>query len=307
MKNFFRITSVVVAVVCTLCFSSLAVSAANYYAVGDFNAYTVDDVNTQMIPATDGSGTYSILVEDIAIAETADKNHAYKITDGTWNASGSWGIESYTLTPNPFPANPMNAILFSGTTERDVTFYFNADTKKVADSTYYTPVEPYIVGDFFNEMAIGTDWTPADSTLKLLDTNFDNIYTGSFVIPAGTYSFKTTIGKTWDLAYGVDGATTGLSGIPLVLANESYVTFTFNGTTHVTTFTIGSVPTPTPIPTVTLAPTPTVTVAPTSATSSSTTDDNPQTGDNNAFLLLTVLVLTLTITICTKMRRRHTN
>jgi len=280
MKNFFRITSLVVAVVCTLCFSSLAVSAANYYIAGDFNGYTVDDDNTKMIPSTDGSGTYSLLIKQIPIAAAADINHAYKITNGTWTPC--WGLESYTLTPNPFPLSVMGSIVFAGTTVKDVTFYFNADTKKVADSTYYTPVEPYIVGDFFNEMAIGTDWTPADSTLKLLDTNFDNIYTGSFVIPAGTYSFKTTIGKTWDLAYGVDGATTGLTGIPLVIA-EPYVTFTFNATTHVTTFTTGSVPTPTP------------------------SAGNPKTGDNNASLLLTVLVLTLTIIICTKMRRRHTN
>jgi hypothetical protein len=225
MKKALKMAAAIMIAVLTLGLTAFAADT-KYYVAGDFNGYTNPDENYVM--QSIGNDIYT-LTKNIP-ASTADP-HAYKITNGTWDANGCWGLDTYTH-PNPPYTHPMGSILFKTDKAMDITFYFNAKTKAVADSTYYTMLEPYIVGDFFDEAGIGKDWEAEKATMKLIDPGFKNIYSGAYNIPAGSYTFKVTIGKSWNTSYGKDGATSGMNnGIELKLANPSKVSFTFDANT----------------------------------------------------------------------------
>jgi len=82
----------------------------------------------------------------------------------------------------------------------------------------------------------GADWDPACATSALTD-NGDGTFSGTFSIPAGEYQFKVALDGKWDTNYGVDGVSGG-DNIPLSLAADSTVTFTYDSETHLVEVTI---------------------------------------------------------------------
>lgn len=259
MKKVSKILVMVLAVVFIL---GMTVYAADtkYYVSSDLNGYKNPDDNYLMKDI--GNGIFALTVKAPA------GSHAYKVTNGTWDVDGCWGAAN-SADPDAVDAGLGSAALVT-TEEKDITFYFNPAIKKIADSSFYTMVEPYIVSDFFSELGIGDDWAADKATTLLTDPDFDNIYTGTFKIPAGKYSFKTTIGRAWDISYGIDGATTGMEGIPLVVKADAEVTFSFDAKTHKTTFTVAGQDTVTDTKTDN---------AETGEAAETTTTENPKTGD----------------------------
>ncbi len=66
-------------------------------------------------------------------------------------------------------------------------------------------------GDFVSELG-GTDWDPADTTTQAGDVNSDQVWIfRSTDIPSGTWTFKATVGGTWDETYGAGGQPNGPS------------------------------------------------------------------------------------------------
>lgn len=266
MKKTLRVMVLVLAVVFTL---SISVFAADtkYYVASDVNGYKNPDDNFLMKDI--GNSIFAIT------AKIPAGSHAYKITNGTWDVDGCWG-KDFCVDPKAVDAG-MGSITLVTTEEKDISFYFNSSSKKIADSSFYTMVEPYIVSDFFSELGIGDDWAADKATTLLTDPEFDNIYTGTFKIPAGTYSFKTTIGKAWDTSYGIDGATSGMNGIPLEIKAEAEVTFTFDAKTHKTTFKVAGEK-------AVESDTKTETATTDTATTDTAPAENPKTGDPGILL-----------------------
>lgn len=249
---------------------SAATTTKSYYAIGDWGGYTNPDENFVMTDL--GNNIFSVTAN--IPASIAGTPHAYKITNGTWDADGCWGLETYTHPNNPYPTQAMGSIQFDLAQATDVTFYFNATTNAVADSTYFNLMTPYIVGDFFDEAGIGTDWTAEQATMLLADEEWDGIYEGTFTIPSGNYTYKITNGKSWDESYGKDGATTGMdNAMTLSYTEATDVTFSFNSVTKVTTITKEAAST--------TVLTPITETADTTADATADTTAIPKTSDNS--------------------------
>lgn len=145
--------------------------------------------------------------------------------DGAWNES--YGFSSYT---NPDGAQNNGNIQLTLSEDAAVTFYYNDDTHKIADSTYYTPIAvdklPRAVGSFQSEIGDPGDWDPAGAGAIMGDADFDQVYTVTKDVPQGTYEYKIVLGTAWtDPAYPGDNKTLSLSqALP--------VTFKYNAGNH---------------------------------------------------------------------------
>lgn len=233
MKNLFRFFALSTAAVILLSMTALA-APTNYFVAADFsggtNAWVPNDPSCQLNSI--GNGFFSLTINVPA------GSHGYKISNGTWDTDGCWGVANYTMVPAP-AAYGLGGIPLTMTESKDITFYFNENTKKVADSTYYTMVKPYVVGTFLTASGLGTDWDASTAKTLLTDDNFDNIYTGTFAIPAGTYSTSACMDQSWTESYGIDGKSGIGTGISFTVPTASNVTFTYNAITHITRISIG--------------------------------------------------------------------
>ncbi|PJF32399.1 MAG: hypothetical protein CUN52_01910 [Phototrophicales bacterium] len=86
-----------------------------------------------------------------------------------------------------------------------------------------------LVGSLQSEAGCEGDWDPACTVTQMTDTG-DGIYNFTVTLPAGDYEYKVALNGGWDENYGADGARDG-ANIPLSLAEETEVTFSFNDNT----------------------------------------------------------------------------
>jgi glycosidase len=92
-----------------------------------------------------------------------------------------------------------------------------------------------VPGTTNSEMGCAADWDPGCAYDQLsLDAN-DKIWKGTWTLPAGTYSYKVAINKTWDENYGAGGVPNG-ANIDLT-SNGSPITFYYDHRTHYVTST----------------------------------------------------------------------
>lgn len=226
-----------------------------YYVGASFNGYEAASKDYQMQKLEGYDDVYYLTVE--LTEENMDPTyeaHFYKVTNGTWDADGCWGAENYAL--QPAPADPNGAGLGSVYIKEHGTYtiYFNSTTKTVADTSFYTMLDPlpHIYGDFNDEMGRGADWSYADG-LILSDDNFDGIYTGTFEIPAFAETEENTVGYSMAVAlryefveewgaegvteqYKFDGTEAGMGGVSAYKpATDVTVTFSYNSVDHTTT------------------------------------------------------------------------
>jgi pullulanase len=169
---------------------------------------------TEMTDA--GNGTYKFT--GILPAGT----YEYKVAlNGNWDVS--YGFGNYT---NPTGASQGGNIKITLAAETSVTFYYNHNTLKIADSTYYTPLAadklPRVVGSLQTKIGDSADWDPAGAKAIMNDDDFDSVYSITKNIVAGNYEYKIVLGTTWD-----DAAYPG-SNAQLSLPQELPVTFKYN-------------------------------------------------------------------------------
>lgn len=127
------------------------------------------------------------------------------------------------------------------------TIYFNAATKTVADTSFYTLLDPLprIYGNFNDEMGRGEDWS-YDDGLVLTDEDFDGIYTGTYTIPAFKETAENNQGYSMAVAlkyeyveewgtsgvteqYKFDGSEAGMGGVSYYKPEkDTTVTFSYN-------------------------------------------------------------------------------
>lgn len=152
--------------------------------------------------------------------------YEYKVAlNGGWDES--YGFSSYT---NPSGAENGGNIKLSLAEAAEVTFYYNHDTHKIADSTYYTPLAadklPRIVGSLQTVIGDPGNWAPQTALAVLGDSDFDGVYKVTKDVPKGNYEFKTVLGTTWeDEAYPQENQA-------LSLPADLPVTFKYDAGTH---------------------------------------------------------------------------
>lgn len=106
------------------------------------------------------------------------------------------------------------------------------------------PVEqPEIVtipGTIQSVLGCPGDWqTDCENTFLSFDAD-DNLWTGSFDLPAGNYEYKVAINGTWDENYG-GNADAGGPNVPLVLTEDTTVRFYYDHATHWIADSVGDV------------------------------------------------------------------
>ncbi|MFT3894824.1 MAG: alpha-amylase family glycosyl hydrolase [Anaerolineales bacterium] len=114
----------------------------------------------------------------------------------------------------------------------EVTFNYNSTTHVLDIQVAAPPQEPTVtlVGDLQSELGCGGDWDPACSaTFLTYDTN-DDVWQGTFNVPAGAFEYKVALNKTWDVSYGKN-AQQGGANIPLA-ADGSPIKFYFDPKSH---------------------------------------------------------------------------
>jgi len=90
-----------------------------------------------------------------------------------------------------------------------------------------------VAGSMQDEAGCAADWDPTCENTFLSDDG-TGIWTGTFTLPAGEYEYKFALNADWAENYGADGARDG-GNIPLVLTEETAVTFTFDNNEHTST------------------------------------------------------------------------
>ena len=152
-------------------------------------------------------------------------NYSYKAA-----LNKSWDV-NYGLHAAPGGGNIPLTIPAGGAT---VSFLYDNATHWITD----TVAEPIATaaGDFQSELGCPSDWSPDCLRSWLEDPDGDGTYTfTTTAIPPGSYQVKATIGMSWAVNYGEDGAAGG-PNIPFTVdtAGES-TTFSFDAVSHVLT------------------------------------------------------------------------
>lgn len=197
-----------------------------YYIGISGNGYAADDENYKLTKVAGYENVYSITV--LLTAENADqtyKAHYYKITNGSWAANSCWGLDCYVLEKDKRPVNelcpngglgsiyiPVTTGGLYPTTNRELTVYFNSETKAIADSSFYVMNDtlPIVYGNFLEAMGRGLNWSLKNG-LPLYDDNFDGVYEGTYTIPAYTgtdvgYTIYACLSQTVSCTKGADPA-----------------------------------------------------------------------------------------------------
>jgi glycosidase/fibronectin type 3 domain-containing protein len=102
------------------------------------------------------------------------------------------------------------------------------------------PTSVTIAGSPQSEMGCAGDWDPTCAATHLAYDSSDDVWQGSWTIPAGSYEYKATINDSWDENYGLHAAPGG-ANIPLALGADTSVKFYYDHKSHWATDSMSSV------------------------------------------------------------------
>ncbi len=102
------------------------------------------------------------------------------------------------------------------------------------------PTTVTIAGSMQTEVGCANDWDPTCAATHLTYDPNDDVWQGTFALPAGTYEYKAALNDSWSENYGLN-AQPGGANIPLNLASASNVKFYYDNKTHWVTDDQGSV------------------------------------------------------------------
>ena len=89
-----------------------------------------------------------------------------------------------------------------------------------------------VPGDFNSELGCGSDWAPDCSQIQLTRRSNDDVWSGTFTLPGGTWQYKVALDKSWDVNYGAGAVAGGGNLTFTVPAAGGRVTFFYDNTTH---------------------------------------------------------------------------
>jgi hypothetical protein len=96
------------------------------------------------------------------------------------------------------------------------------------------PTNVTLPGSFQSELGCGGDWDPACANTHLTYVAGEDLWKGTFLVPAGSWEYKVAINDSWTENYGVGGQQDG-PNISLNLAQASQVSFIYDHHSHVVT------------------------------------------------------------------------
>jgi glycosidase/fibronectin type 3 domain-containing protein len=102
-----------------------------------------------------------------------------------------------------------------------------------------TPTSVTIAGDLQTAIGCAGDWDPACAASHLTYDAADDVWQGSWTLPAGTYNYKAALNDSWNENYGAN-AVPGGGNISLVLASSTTVKFYYDHKTNWVTSNVNS-------------------------------------------------------------------
>ena len=102
------------------------------------------------------------------------------------------------------------------------------------------PISVTVAGSLQSELGCPGDWSPSCATTNLTYDVFDDVWQGTWSVPAGSYEYKAAINGSWDVNYGVGGVLNG-ANVSLGLPTSSLVKFYYDDNTHWITDNLSSV------------------------------------------------------------------
>ena len=93
------------------------------------------------------------------------------------------------------------------------------------------PASVTVAGSLQSELGCSEDWQPACAATHLTFDAEDNVWQGTFDVPAGSWEYKAPLNDGWDENYGLHAARNG-ANIPLSLSEAASVKFFYSHETH---------------------------------------------------------------------------
>jgi glycosidase len=93
------------------------------------------------------------------------------------------------------------------------------------------PTSVTLVGSVQSELGCGGDWDPGCSATYLAYDADDDVWQGTFPVPAGSYEYKAALNDGWDENYGANAQSNG-ANIGLNLGTDTTVKFYYDHKSH---------------------------------------------------------------------------
>ena len=93
------------------------------------------------------------------------------------------------------------------------------------------PSSVTIAGSLQSEVGCSADWDPACAASHLTYDPGDDVWQGSFDLPAGSYEYKAALDNGWTENYGLHAVSNG-ANVPLNLASGATVKFYYDHKSH---------------------------------------------------------------------------
>ena len=93
------------------------------------------------------------------------------------------------------------------------------------------PTSVTIAGSLQSEAGCPGDWDPACATTHLIYDAADDVWQGTFSLPAASYDYKAALNDSWTENYGLHAQPDG-TNIPLSLASAGNVKFYYDHKSH---------------------------------------------------------------------------
>jgi len=100
-----------------------------------------------------------------------------------------------------------------------------------AASSTPDPTSVTVVGDLQSELGCAGDWDPTCAATHLTYDASDDVWQGTFSVPAGSFNYKAALNDSWDENYGLHAVLNG-DNIPLTLPQPASVKFYYDHKTH---------------------------------------------------------------------------
>src|SRR5690349_23590170 len=93
------------------------------------------------------------------------------------------------------------------------------------------PTSVTIAGDLQSELGCGGDWDPGCVATHLIYDAGDDVWQGTWTVPAGNWQYKAALNNSWDENYGAHAQLNG-GNIGLNLGASSAVKFYYDHKSH---------------------------------------------------------------------------
>ena len=121
-----------------------------------------------------------------------------------------------------------------------VTSFASLRPSTVAKANTPNPTSVTIAGDLDTAIGCASAWDPTCAAAHLTYDANDDVWQGTFTIPAGNWNYKAALNDSWNENYGLH-AVAGGANIPLNLGSSTAVKFYYDHKTHWITDNVNSI------------------------------------------------------------------